>query len=148
VSRRRGSESKPSGGAVRDSVGTNGPGDQTSDIKEEVEENRTLAPSDRPRTPELRSLTHLDSRPDPPPDNSSQQSEVDHASIPDQIIDNVSPVLTNGSGTTMTLTEPSVKARSPDFAYNTTLAGLEWSYVDVQGQVQGRGFLISYTNRN
>jgi hypothetical protein len=125
------------GTIARDQGGTNGHADKASEIKEEVEDTQNFDSGDKPQTTEQHSLTHPDPKPDITTEKSSQQFQVDHANIPNQIFDDTGPNLTNGSDTAIALTEePAMKAPSPSLN-NTDLAGLEWSYLDVQGQVQG-----------
>jgi hypothetical protein len=143
VSRRRGSESKLTSAIAREPGGINGHAEKTFEIKEEVEENPRLDPNDKPPTPEQSSETRLDLQAElmePPMDNLSQQFTTGHADNPDQFIDNGS-IQTNGSSATVALTEePAMKDPSPGPSANLDFPSIEWSYLDVNGQVQGQTY--------
>lgn len=137
VSRRRGSESRLTGPGVREPGGANG----NVEIKEEPEEIPKLDPNEKPAAPE-QSSAHLGSRQgDPSTGNLSQRFQAGHANIPNQSIDGAGPILTNGSNANMAFTEETTTKRpSPALPDTTDLSSIEWSYLDVQGQIQGEVF--------
>jgi len=124
VSKRRGSESKLTGPNLRDPA--NGHVEKSSDIKEEAEGIPNSDPADKLGAPEDASA---------PTDATFQRFQAGHANIPNQFIDNTGPIATNGSNPTMALAEEPTK--HPSLVDNADLASIEWSYLDVQGQVQG-----------
>jgi hypothetical protein len=115
--------------------------EKTFEIKEEVEETPRIDPNDKPPSSQPSSETRLDLQSDlmdPPMDNLSQQFTAGHTDNPDQFVDNVL-VQTNESSAPVALTEkPAMKDASPSPSDLMDFSGIEWSYVDPNGQVQGQ----------
>lgn len=141
--RRRGSETRPrpGGSAARDSGGAGGQADEISEMKLRDEADGVQGPD---RTDKLAILdnvlrTQSPQQRDRQDDGAFKRTEAGHAHSQNQLIDDsVQKHLSNVSSAVMS-TKPTTTTQSPvsNVTGATDLAAVEWSYVDIQGIVQG-----------
>ena len=142
--RRRGSETRPrpGGSGSRDSGGLNGQVDEISEMKLKDGADGVGGSDQVDKATALDKVSGTQSSPqrDQQDGGAFKRTEASHEHSQNQLIDDGGQKhLPNDPSATMTFTEPAATTRSPipNVTGTTDLAAIEWSYLDIQGVVQG-----------